>query len=191
MPPASGRGDTPVYAGARQRRPSRSLGWRIRRLFTSCLLLSAPRWRRESGAGAAASDRTVRAGRVAHGIGDGRSGSTPSVVSPDADDAARERCSGVSTSMMSIFGMSDMPASRYDSMFGFTICPVTRSRMRSFEQREVQRPGRCHRKSGSRRSGDRRSIRNPETVRIRFTLTMPVSMSTSTSVNCTPACTGR
>ena len=32
---------------------------------------------------------------------------------------------------MSIFGMSDIPAIRYHSMFGFTIWPVTRSRMRS------------------------------------------------------------
>ena len=47
---------------------------------------------------------------------------------------------GMSSSMMSIFGMSDMPASRYDSMFGLTIWPVTRSRMRSSNSAKLSEP---------------------------------------------------
>src|SRR5206468_2957907 len=39
--------------------------------------------------------------------------------------------SGILFRTMSIFGMSDMPASRYHSMFGFSIWPVTRSSRRS------------------------------------------------------------
>src|SRR6266487_2872194 len=39
--------------------------------------------------------------------------------------------SGMLLRTTSICGTSDMPARRYHSMFGLTICPVTRSRMRS------------------------------------------------------------
>ena len=48
--------------------------------------------------------------------------------------------SGMFFSMMSIFGTSDMPASRYNSMFGFTIWPVTRSRMRSSNSAKLIEP---------------------------------------------------
>src|SRR5262249_25505880 len=40
----------------------------------------------------------------------------------------------------SIFGTSDMPASRYHSMFGLTICPVTRSGMRSSNSAKFSEP---------------------------------------------------
>ena len=48
--------------------------------------------------------------------------------------------SGMSFSRTSICGMSDIPASRYHSMFGLTICPVRRSRMRSSNSAKFSEP---------------------------------------------------
>ena len=48
--------------------------------------------------------------------------------------------SGMFLSRTSICGMSDMPASRYHSMFGLTICPVRRSRMRSSNSAKFSEP---------------------------------------------------
>ena len=54
----------------------------------------------------------------------------------EADDAALR----LFFRRMSICGMSDIPASRYHSMFGLTIWPVLRSRMRSSNSAKFSEP---------------------------------------------------